>query len=81
MANPNLGDIIAKAWDQELRTSPDPFDTDAFNGMFGLPYRTYQQRLDRQRRNSYGDLIPRIDTVRRNLRLLNDPHLPASRLP
>lgn len=65
----NLGRLIADLWEQELRETPDPFNNCTFlSEMLGGPRLSYRERLDRQRVNSYGELIPRIVTVRRNLR-------------
>lgn len=70
----SLASMVADAWDQTLRESPDPFTEASWGyGWFGTPKRTYRERLDRQRRNVYGDLIPRIATVRRNLALFRKP--------
>jgi hypothetical protein len=74
-----LGDLVARVWEQELRESP-AFDREAVLDLFGGPQRSYRERLDRQHRNHYGDLIPRIVTVRRNLRALGKPVRPP-RLP
>jgi hypothetical protein len=60
--------LVADTWEWTLRTSPDPFRGDNFfNEPFGLPRKTYREVLDEQPINYYGELIPRIETVRRNL--------------
>lgn len=62
----NLSQILADAWERELRETPDIY--------WGLPWGegqlTYRDLIDRQPKNCYGELIPRIVTVRRNLRRL-----------
>lgn len=79
--SPNISDIVAAAWDQMMRESPDPFRNHWFDEQFaGAPRTTYRERLDRLPVNVYGDLIPRIVTVRRNLRALSKPRRPP-RLP
>lgn len=70
MANPNLATIVADAWETELRESPTPFGGEFLLEAIGGPRRTYRERLDAQPRNYFGELIPRIVTVRRNLRRL-----------
>jgi hypothetical protein len=61
---------VIAAWDQAMEEeSPDPF----LNGSwFGEP-KTYRERLDAQPMNYRGRLIPRIVTVRNNLRRLGKP--------
>lgn len=76
----NLADVVADAWDQVLRETPDSFTSDALKELLGAPMSSYRARLDRQPRNFRGDLIPRIVTVRRNLRRLGKPAR-ALRLP
>lgn len=78
----SLAQLISDVWEQELRETPDPFDDTSgmLNALFGLPRLTYRERLDKQHRNSFGELIPRIATVRRNLRSLAEPPHPP-RLP
>lgn len=65
MANPHLSQIIAAAWEEQLRETPDPFNNP---DLFGGPRLTYRERLDQQPINCFGQLIPRIVTVRRNIR-------------
>lgn len=71
----NISSLVAAAWEQALRESPNPLDTDVFG-----PRRTYRERLDLLPRNVYGELIPRIVTVRGNIRRLGKPRR-APRLP
>ncbi len=74
----NVGEMVSAAWEEALRESPDPFDAgDIFR--FGSRL-TYRERLDRVPRNCYGEIIPRIVLVRRNLRQLTRPVHPP-RLP
>lgn len=69
MVAPDMSQIIADAWESVLRETPDPFRDSWIDEEFGLiPRRTYQQRLDAQPVNFFGEPIPRIVTVRRNLR-------------
>jgi len=78
MANANLASIVAEAWESTLRETPNPFFTES--DVFSR--RSYRERLDRIRKNAYGDLIPRIVTVRRNLRFrLGAVRLNPARLP
>lgn len=83
MAQPNIGQIISDVWDDLMRTTEDPFMSgyDIFAHLFGARRRTYREILDRTRRNHYGDVIPRIVTIRRNLMRLGPTRLSASRLP
>ena len=74
----NYGRLIAEAWDLALVESPSPWD-DIRELLLGGRV-SYRERLDRQPRNVHGDLIPRIVTVRRNLRRLGKPRH-APRLP
>jgi hypothetical protein len=71
----HIADIVAKAWATAIRDTPAA-DWSEFLG----PRRTYRERLDMARRNIYGDVIPRIVLVRRNLSLLGKPRR-APRLP
>lgn len=70
----SLASRVADAWETELRESPGPWDgiVDRVFG-FGRPTLSYRATLDRQPKNCFGDLIPRIVTVRRNIRLLGKP--------
>lgn len=84
VANPNLGHVIADAWNTMQRETEDPFSDPGgiMAEMFGHQPQTYRQILDRTRVNYFGHAIPRRVTVRRNIRfVLADPKLPASRLP
>jgi hypothetical protein len=69
----NIAAIVADAWEEELRTGPDPMHGSWLGEMLGMPRRTYRERLHEQKYNMYGELIPRIVTVRRNLRMLGRP--------
>lgn len=81
MITPNLGRIVAEVWEETLRESPNPFDTcGIFNVILGLPVLSYRERLDRQPYNIFGNLIPRIVTVRRHLRQLGNIRLDPARL-
>ncbi len=80
MSAPNLGDIVASAWEHTLRVSPDPF-RNLSRALFGLPPLSYRDDLHRPLVNHYGVIIPRIVLVAQNIRSLGDPHLPARRLP
>lgn len=70
-----LASVVSGVWEEALRASPDPWETDVFG-----PRRTYRERLDRPRFNMYGQLIPRIVAVRRHINLLGKPRRPP-RLP
>jgi hypothetical protein len=65
--------VVADAWERELRESPDPFDDMLIGSLFDGPRLSYRERLDRQSRNHFGEIIPRIVTVRRNMRLMQRP--------
>jgi hypothetical protein len=71
---------VAQIWEQVMRETPSPFAHDWFSAFFGGPRLSYREQLDRQPTNAYGELIPRIVTVRRNLRALGNPRR-APRLP
>ncbi len=73
----NIADIVVAAWDRALRESPDPFDDIyALYPILGYTPPSYRERLDRLPRNCFGDIIPRIVTVKRNIRLLGKPRHP-----
>jgi len=77
----SFGDVVLRAWEQAKRENPDPFREPSYLlEFFGGPRRSYRERLHWQRRNGYGELIPRIVTVRQNLRALGKPKR-APRLP
>lgn len=80
MPNPNLGRLIVEAWETEMLESPAPFIGERFMELFGGPRHSYRYWLDKQPRNFRGDLIPRIVTVRRNLRALGNIRLDPRRL-
>lgn len=66
-----------------LREMPGPYDEDVaalFVGGKAYALSTYRARLDRLRRNYYGEIIPRAVAVRRNLRMLGSVRLDPSRL-
>lgn len=70
MAKLNTGQILADELERSLRESPDPFsNAHIFDEMLGLPRMSYRDRLDEQPVNCYGQLIPRIVTIRRNARM------------
>lgn len=84
MAHPNLGVMLVDIWETMLRETEDPFADSAgvLSALLGGPQKSYRDVLDRTRINHFGEVIPRIATVRRNIRFtLADPKLPASRLP
>lgn len=76
----SVSGAVAAAWETALREMPNPWDCDLLNEFFGHPRTTYRERLDRQPRNAFGELIPRIATVRRHLRQLGKPRQ-SPRLP
>lgn len=64
--NPNVSHLIAQIWEDVVRDSPDPWrNPSPLNDYGGMSYR---ERLDWQPLNYYGEKIPRIVTVRNNLR-------------
>ena len=69
----NFESIAAEAWERAMLESPDPFRTDVFNGMFGLPTVSYRDRLTQPRYNYLNQRIPQIVLVRANLRRLGKP--------
>jgi len=76
----NLSRIICEAWEETCRDTPGAFNNPTIN-FFG-PQWSYRYLLDRQPVNCYGDLIPRIITVRRNLRCKAGPlRMNPDRLP
>lgn len=77
----SLAEVMAAAWDEALRDTPDPWrDVDTWSWRLGGPRLTYRACLDRPRRNHAGAVIPRITIVRGNLRRLGTPRRPP-RLP
>ena len=76
----NLASIIAEAWDHVQLTMPDPWRRHVAE-FFGGPKRSYRELLDEPEINFLGQIIPRIERVKRNIRRLGDPHLPPSRIP
>lgn len=82
MARHNLSEIIAAAWEHTLKTSPDPMRNDWLAEHLGvIPRTTYRERLDKREINMYGEIIPRIERVRRHLRALGSLRLNPARLP
>ena len=82
MTHPNLGPFIAAVWEQLMHEMPDLLDEASerlYDDLSGhrKPYRYW---LDRQPRNTFGELIPRIVTVRHNLRRLGNIRLDPNRL-
>lgn len=76
--NPNIGQIVADAWDHTLRVSESPYvnSPGLFRELFGLPRNTYRERLHRDIINIYGEKVPRIVVVRENIRRLGKPRVP-----
>jgi hypothetical protein len=73
----SVADMVVGAWEQALRETPAmSFESEWF------PIRRISRRawLDRQPRNVYGEVIPRITIVRNNIRRLGKPKI-APRLP
>lgn len=82
MKTPNIGQVVADIWEQVLRETEDPYESDfLFYQLTGLKPKTYRERLDRIRVNVYGEAIPRIVVVRQNLRYLGNIRLDPNRLP
>lgn len=71
----SMAQVVVDVWEQVLRESPAMDWLTFFDDRL-----TYREQLDRRRRNAYGDIIPQITLVRRNLRLLGKPCRPP-RLP
>lgn len=81
MANTNFASTIMAAWDEAWSTSPDPFRDNYLGEMLGMtPRRSYREHLDQREINVYGNVIPRIERVKRHILLLGDPHLSPERL-
>lgn len=81
MANPYWSKVVAEAWEQTLDETPDVFASDILYALFMGKRILYRDYLDKQPRNWKGELIPRIVTVRRNLRRLGNIRLNPRRLP
>jgi len=77
----SLATMVAAAWETCLRESPDPFSESDW--IFFPPQQrpSYRERLDRLRKNVYGEVITRRTVVRRNLQLLGPVRLNPARLP
>jgi hypothetical protein len=66
VAHESLSQLVAAAWDHALKTTPS--DTGGLYVLLGGgPRRSYRDRLDAVAVNYFGDPIPRIEIVRRNL--------------
>ena len=72
----NLAKSISDALDASFEETPDPFSSTWLLDQWHGIRRTYREYLDEQPRNWRGVLIPRIVTVRRNLRSLGKPPKP-----
>lgn len=80
--NLNMGQIAAEVWEWMIRVTPDPYmDSYLYYALTGEPRPSYRALLDKQPRNYYGELIPRIDTVRLNLLRLRNTRLNPMRIP
>lgn len=78
----NLSQIVADMWDEMLRENENPL-TDSqglMNALLGFPPMLWRDYLVRVQYNHYGNPIPRIVIVRRNLRRLGNIRLDPSRL-
>lgn len=82
MANPNIGQMVARVWDELSWELPSPFDeSGARMADYMMHIRhSYRYWLDRIPRNIHGQEIPRITTVRHNLRRLGNIRLDPKRL-
>lgn len=81
MPRSNLAHIMADAWADSMRTSPDPMRGDWLAETLGwVPRRTYRQWIDACEINVYGEVIPRIERVKRHLLMLGPTRLDPSRL-
>lgn len=76
----NIAQLICDAWEQAERESPDPLRIPWFEDLLFGRRRSYRDRLDAQPVNCYGESIPRIVTVRWNLRRLGPIRLDPARL-
>lgn len=62
---------MAEAWEDALRSTEDPLRdifSRPYNAPEWYPFLTYRAWLTRKRVNMYGQVIPQIVVVRRNLR-------------
>lgn len=75
----NMAALVADMWEEALRETPAVTHDWLVETVTGLHRRSYRDRLDDLPRNCFGEVIPRIVTVRRNLRRLGTPRYP--RLP
>lgn len=71
-------DQIGAVWAKVARETPDPWldDSPLFAHLTGAKPLSYRERLDRPRRNAYGEVIPQIALVRANIRRLGKPTKP-----
>lgn len=77
----SIARIVAEAWEDALNEAPDPFSSTDLFYMLGGRRWSYRERLDVQPKNWKQQPIPRIATVRRNLRALGNTRLDPSRMP
>lgn len=80
MARPNLAQLVAEAWQWECENAPCHNGEWLYYQLTREPLPSYRERLDRQPRNCYGELIPRIRTVQYNLIRLGNIRLDPKRL-
>lgn len=70
-----MGQIVLEAWEHVLRTTEDPLRISGplYQALNGEKGPTYREHLDRIRVNHFGDRIPRIEIVKRNIKRLGKP--------
>lgn len=77
----NIGDILTREWDRSLKETPygDPWES-VWRREMDPHYKppTYRERLDRPKRNYYGEVIPRRVIIERNIRHLGKPPKPPN---
>jgi hypothetical protein len=78
MAPVHHAETVAAAWEHALRTSPDPLRAPSY--LFSDDPVLYRERLTEREVNYLGEVIPRIERVRRNLRRLGSVRLDPGRL-
>lgn len=76
----NLGQIVADAFEHVLQTTEDPFRSFSFYDLWTGHHTPYRAYLDRQIVNGFGNVVPRIETVKNNLRRLGPTRLDPRRL-
>lgn len=78
----SLGHIVSDAWEREILEREDPFRSMLLVNLLSPQDKqwTHQQYLDRPIINVLGNVVPRIVTVRRNLRRLGNIRLDPRRL-